>query len=138
MLSVDLIPRSSWGENVRSKFSPSRWDELRRKAYAAAGYRCEVCGGVGPRHPVECHEVWSFDEASGVQRLERLIALCPACHEVKHIGLATMRGHRDRAMRHLAEVNGWSLRQAEDHVSEQFKVWRRRSGMGWSVDVSSL
>ena len=43
------------------------------------------------------HEVWDYDDARRVQRLVRLIALCPACHEVKHLGLAAKRG-RHRCM----------------------------------------
>jgi len=32
------------------------------------------------------------DDEGKVQRLERLVALCPACHEVKHAGLASTWG----------------------------------------------
>lgn len=39
--------------------------------------------------PVECHEVWDYDDDRKIQRLERRVALCPACHEVKHAGLAS-------------------------------------------------
>ena len=61
---------------MRSTVSDGVWDRLRKKVYQQAGSRCEVCGGTGPRHPVEPHEMWEFDEANRVQRLVRMIALC--------------------------------------------------------------
>lgn len=87
-LTVDLVPRSQWGANLAQALKGARWDTLRKETYRRAGGRCEVCGGVGSRHPLEAHEVWEYDEESGIQRLVRLIALCPACHEVQHIGRA--------------------------------------------------
>jgi hypothetical protein len=95
-------------------------------------------GGRGSRHPVECHEVWEYDDASGVQRLVRMIALCPACHEVKHIGLAGMKGRGDLACAHLAEVNGWTSEVAARCVEDAFAVWRTRSSRTWALDVSAL
>jgi hypothetical protein len=56
------------------------------------GSRCEICGGRGPEHPVECHERWRYNDLIRTQTLVRMIALCPACHQVKHVGLANVRG----------------------------------------------
>jgi len=43
------------------------WDRLRRQVAAEAGERCEIFGGRGRRWPVECHEVWDYDEEHNVQ-----------------------------------------------------------------------
>jgi hypothetical protein len=137
-LTIELVPQSCWFSNVRDQVSPSDWDRIRKQVYEAANRRCEVCGGRGPRHPVECHEVWEYDEAAGVQRLTRMTALCPACHEVKHIGLAGIRGRADIARAHLAEVNGWSAETAEQYVEEAFATWQARSTRAWSLDISGL
>jgi len=118
--------------------SPRDWDRIRSQVYENAGRHCEICGGRGPRHPVECHEVWEYDEAASVQRLVRMIALCPACHEVKHIGLAGVRGRADLARQHLAKVNGWSPEVTDRYVQEAFAMWRLRSGRSWSLDISRL
>jgi hypothetical protein len=67
-----------------------------------------------------------------------MIALCPACHEVKHIGLAGIKGRGEIAQRHLAEVNGWTPGMAARYVDEAFAVWRTRSRRSWSLDISSL
>lgn len=137
-LTIELVPQTCWFSNVRDQVPPRDWDRIRRQVYENAGRRCEVCGGRGPRHPVECHEVWEYDEAAGVQRLVRMIALCPACHEVKHIGLAGIRGRADLAREHLAQVNGWSSGVADQYIEEAFATWRSRSARPWSLDISSL
>jgi hypothetical protein len=74
------------------------WERLRLAAATAAGNRCEICGGRGRRHPVECHDVWEHDDGRRRQRLVRLIALGPACHEVKHLGLVAKRGRHGAAL----------------------------------------
>jgi hypothetical protein len=57
--------------------------------------------------------VWVYDHEAKIQRLERLVALCPACHEVKHAGLASKRGRLEAVIDHLADVNGWATEGAE-------------------------
>ncbi len=95
-LTIELVPKTSWCHNVRALTDELGWDRIRRQVYRQAGYRCEICGGRGPEHPVECHEVWRYDDRTRVQLLVRMIALCPACHQVKHLGLANVQG-RGRA-----------------------------------------
>src|SRR6266487_2075486 len=95
-LTVELVPETSWYNNVRALVDELGWDRIRRQMYRQADYRCEICGGRGPEHPVECHEVWRYDDRTRVQLLVRMIALCPVCHQVKHIGLANGQG-RGRA-----------------------------------------
>ncbi len=83
---VELVPASYWFSNVRSHVTREVWDQLRRQTYEATGHICEICGEVGRKHPVECHEVWHYDDEWRIQKLERLIALCPSYHAVKHSG----------------------------------------------------
>ena len=138
LLTVELVPRTSWFVNVRSHVSREEWERLKKLTFGRAGYRCEVCGGRGPRWPVECHEVFAYDDARRVQRLERLVALCPGCHEVKHIGLAGVRGRRREAVAHLARVNGWSRADAELYLEACFETWHRRSCHEWTLDLTHL
>jgi hypothetical protein len=137
-LTVELVPSTSWFTNVRSLLPEDEWDLVRRAVYRRARYRCEVCSGRGDAHPVECHEVWAYDDEHHVQRLERLVALCPACHRVKHLGLASVHGRYDEALRHLADVNGWRLEEAERHARSAFARWEERSRHEWTVDVAVL
>lgn len=138
LLTVELVPQTSWYRNVRSHVSRAEWERLRKLTFARARYHCEICGGRGERWPVECHEIFSYDDATHIQRLERLVALCPACHEVKHIGLAGVRGRRAEALAHLARTNGWSLADAELYVEACFEQWHRRSRHEWRLDLSYL
>jgi 5-methylcytosine-specific restriction endonuclease McrA len=137
-LTIELVPSTCWYSNVRSEASQADWNVIRRAAYRAAGYRCEVCGRRGPQHPVECHESWHYDERQLVQRLERMIALCPACHQVKHLGHANTTAHGPQARAHLADVNGWSPQQTDRYIAEAFATWQRRSRNEWQLDITAL
>jgi len=137
-LSVELVPATCWSSNLRSELPRSAWDVLRRRTYQDAGYRCEVCGGRGPTHPVECHEQWSYDDAALVQRLVCMVALCPACHQVKHLGRAHAIGRGDQARAHLARVNGWDRGTTGAYVEGVFAQWELRSAHEWELDLEAL
>ena len=135
-LIVELVPRTSWFENLRSLLTPEQWDKLRRETYRKALYRCEVCGGKGLKHPVECHEIWHYDDRKHRQTLTGLIALCPNCHQCKHIGLAELQGKYEAAFKHLMKVNRWTKRQAEQHIEAAVEKWEERNDFEWNVDIS--
>jgi hypothetical protein len=137
-LTIELVPKTCWFSNVRDHVSHAQWDMLRKQTYKEAGYVCEICGGRGEKHPVECHEVWTYDDINHVQTLTRLIALCPACHEVKHIGLASVRGRGQIALAHMARVNGIGLSEAMNYYVDAFEKWEDRSKHEWSLDLSWL
>jgi hypothetical protein len=137
-LTIELVPKTSWFSNVRSSVSDPEWDRLRRPAYSRGGYVCEVCGGRGADHPVECHEIWHYDDAARVQRLDGLIALCPSCHGVKHFGRANITGKGREALAHLAAANGWTPEQATKYVRLAFDLWKVRSRTKWRLDLSWL
>jgi 5-methylcytosine-specific restriction endonuclease McrA len=137
-LTVELVPETCWYSNIRSEVSNEDWDRIRKPLFRKAGYRCEICGGRGKLHAVECHEVWHYDDARHVQTLERMIVLCPSCHQVKHIGLAQIQGHLEEAMAHLARVNGWDRRTTERYLDEVWETWRERSRHAWTLDLSVL
>jgi hypothetical protein len=82
--------------------------------------------------------VFAYDDEQHIQKLVRLVALCPRCHEVKHIGLAGVRGRQAGAVAHLARVNGWSVADAELYVEACFELWHRRSRHQWKLDLSFL
>lgn len=138
LLTIELIPKTSWYKNVRSNVSKEEWEKLKQVTFTRAGYRCEVCGGRGTRWPVECHEIFVYDDERRIQKLAGLIALCPPCHEVKHIGLAALRGKGNAAKAHLAKVNNWSLEDAELYIEGCFEAWYRRSRHPWAPDLSYL
>jgi hypothetical protein len=61
-LSIELVPQTCWFSNVRDHVDQKTWDILRKDTYKKANYKCEICGGVGSKHPVECHEIWDYYE----------------------------------------------------------------------------
>lgn len=89
-------------------------------------------------HPVEWREVWNYDDTSHTKTLIALVALCPKCHEVKHMGRAAMKGNLQRAASHLAYVNGWSPAKTKRYIQDAMDTYRRRSQFCWSLDLSWL
>jgi len=108
---------------------------LRKRCYELAGYKCEICGDVGKKHPVECHEIWHYDDENHTQTLTGLIALCPDCHMCKHIGFASRIGKLNICVRHLMIVNEISRLVAEKMVDDAFGLWNRRSEFDWTINM---
>lgn len=137
-LTIELVPSSSWFDNVQSIVTKSEWDSIRKKVYKKANYKCEICGGKGKAHPVECHEIFEFDDQKLLQILIKMIALCPACHMVKHIGLAEVQGNFKKAIKHFIKINNVSKVEADLYIQDCFKTWAQRSKKKWKIDVSLL
>lgn len=138
LLTVELVPQSCWFSNVRDHVSKNIWDKLRKETYKQSNYRCEICGGRGKQHPVECHEIWHYDDKKYIQTLKGLTALCPDCHRVKHIGLAQLQGYGEQSIAHLSKVNGWSRSQTSTYLEKVWDIWQERSCHDWSLDFSWL
>jgi 5-methylcytosine-specific restriction endonuclease McrA len=137
-LIVELVPATAWCKNLRSVLSTADWDRLRKDTYRRAAYRCEICGEQGPTHPVECHERWQYDDSRRLQRLLGLVALCPGCHHVKHLGRSYVTGDADAALTRLARINGWTAAQVATYVDLVFSIWSLRSDVEWRLDLSWL
>lgn len=137
-LSIELVPCATWYWNLRSVLSKAQWDALRQATYRASGWRCDICGGRGRRWPVECHEIWEYDEQHRLQILQGLTSLCPACHLVKHFGFACTQGREAEARAWLKHVNGWNDAQVQAHIQEAFALMQRRDTPGWRLDLTWL
>ncbi len=137
-LTIELVPSSSWFNNVRAVLTRKQWDVLRKQVYSEAWDTCQICGGAGPKHPVECHEIWHYDDKKLIQKLVGMIALCPDCHMVKHIGLAQLQNKSKKALKHLMKVNKISKKEAEKYIADSFMKWAERSSKSWKLDISIL
>ena len=137
-LEIELVPATCWFSNVRSAVTKKRWDKIKQQVSTQAWDTCRICGGVGPKHPVECHEIWSYDDINQIQKLLGMLALCPDCHRVKHFGLAQVQGKEEVALQHLMKVNELSRKQAEQYVQAAFARWAERSIKKWTLDISYL
>jgi hypothetical protein len=147
-LTVELIPTSLHGKNPRTAMGSAMWERHRERVCEAAGNRCEICGGVGERHPVEIHERYEYDETSRPprQNVIGLIALCPDCHAGKHLARTRLVAREqgdpsiyEYALHHLACVNEWDDQQVRDYLAEVRAEFRRREALGaWTQDFSPL
>jgi 5-methylcytosine-specific restriction endonuclease McrA len=138
LLTVELVPHTCWFSNVRDHVNKKTWDKLRQLTYQKASYVCEICGGRGPKWPVECHEVWHYNDKRHIQTLVGLTALCPNCHAVKHIGLSGLRGKGAEAEAHLAKVNGWTRQETAAYLEKVWHTWQVRSRYEWRLDLNWL
>lgn len=83
VLGMPNIPKPLHGHGCqpRTIVGAKIWDQMRRKCYENAGYKCEICG-YEHQFPADlhAHEVFSVDYEKGESKFERLICLCKQCH----------------------------------------------------------
>ena len=134
-LNFELVPDSCWYSNLRSLLTKGQWDALRKKAYARAGGKCMVCGAPSKR--LEAHEQWEYDEKNAVQRLKNIIAVCPACHAVIHIGRTQLKGDIRAAEEHFMKVNDCTYAEYRAALGEANAAHIRRNRVPeWGLDIS--
>ncbi len=137
-LALELVPESCWHSNVRSHVRAATWDRISREVSAAHGFKCQICNGVGVAHALECHELWHYDDDRHIQRLDGLMALCPACHMVKHMGRAVANGKGAAALTWFAHVNELTPAAALLAVREAFAIQQARSRHAWQLNIQLL
>lgn len=165
-LEVSLIPVSAWGRNVRAVVSESSWYSLRVKFGAVKlGYSlatdpvyiaicngldtsnvappeikplvCNCCGTIVPES-LHLHEKWEFDDEHFAQKLVGFMAVCEECHNAIHIGRSNRVGLGDAARKHLREVNGWTVKQLDQHIEDANAQWLNRINHQYQLDLSWL
>lgn len=133
-LIPEMLPVTSWEDNLRTRLTESHWDRLRRYCYRAAGGRCEICGKHNT--PIECHEEWKFDDISHTQKLKRLIALCTLCHKAHHLGFAKRAGIYSEVLEHIMWVNDWTREELYHALDKAQELCNERSAFPWTLDIS--
>lgn len=137
-LKIELVPSTSWYDNLRNCVNREDWDKIRKKAYADANYKCEICGEKAQLH---CHEKWNYNDENQLQKLEGFEAICVNCHMIKHAGFSmhTEEGrrqfNRDELIAHFCKVNNCYRNDFLKHEDEVFKIWKERSQYQWKVDL---
>lgn len=137
-LTIELVPQTSWFSNLRSELSKKDWDKLRKETYEISDNKCDICGGKGKRHPVECHEIWEYDDINKIQTLKGLTSLCPSCHQVKHIGYAFSQGKEEFAIRHFIKINELKPQEAMYYIEGALTQYNERSKYKWSLNLDYL
>ena len=140
-LTIELIPKTSYYDNVRSILPQKEWDRLRKKSYEKAKFKCEICKDKGTnqgyRHDLECHEIWEYKK-DGTQLLKDLISLCPRCHQVKHIGRSMKVGLNKKVTEHIMKVNKWTEKETKNYIGYVFQEHKLRSKQKWEINLSVL
>lgn len=138
-LEIDLVPRTTWYNNLRKVLPKHEWDKIRKGIYAKFNYSCAICGDGGR---MNCDEIWEFDDKNCIQKLRGLQAVCENCHHVKHIGFVQIQISKniwpdsmlDDLKKHFIKVNSTTVDVFNNHVKEAFKIWRERSKKEWKID----
>lgn len=136
-LNFELVPDGCWYSNLRTILSKKQWDFVRKDAIIRSNGKCAICGSKPKR--LEGHERWEYDEVNHVQILKDVIAVCPDCHMVIHIGRTQLLGNEERAERHFMKVNGCSYsdyRKALGIANEDHQ--RRNKISEWALDLNWL
>lgn len=134
-LVPEMLPITTWEDNLRTRLKPEHWDRLRRYCYKAAGNRCEICGKLGDPY-LECHEEWKFDDVNKVQKLKKLIAVCTLCHKAHHLGFARRAGIYTEVLEHIKWVNHWTDAELQPALDEAQRICDERSEHQWTLDIS--
>lgn len=143
VLAGDLIPQTSWGSSLANLLTLKQWNELRYPVIARNNGVCEFCGKrVGKS--LEVHEDWRYhlpvgqapqgQEIFGRQELVGLMGVCKDCHACFHLGLANVRGHLDKTLHRLRQINGWSAEQSSQYVEQVYQRHERLNEFHWYQD----
>ena len=109
---------------------------IRKDAIKTSNEKCAICGRKAQR--LEAHERWSYNEETGVQKLETVIAVCKDCHSAIHMERTQLYGDIERAENHYMKVNNCSYAEMKKDRSEANLVHQRRNRIDWQTDTSFL
>lgn len=135
-LAVELIPASSWQNNLRSILKPRMWDEVRKDVYKKSNFKCSICK---QKRKLQAHEIWKFNKRSKTQKLVDITALCYLCHMVKHIGFAQITAGKrlnERIIRHFMDINKCDRAVFQKHLQEKIKKFEDFSRYDWQLNLS--
>lgn len=136
-LNFELVPDGCWYSNLRSILSKKQWDYLRQYAKEKSDGKCSICGRK--IKGLHAHERWSYDEKNAVQKLEDIIAVCPDCHAVIHIGYTQLKGDEEKAEKHFMKVNNCSYSEFRKALGEANEEHIRRNKISeWKLDLTFL
>lgn len=135
LLLPKALPTSTHGFNLRRILPQVEWDRLRKKVYAKASYKCELCGAEDKK--LEAHEVWRFDFPNHVQVLETLVALCMHCHRIQHALLLKLQvdqgaAHCEYTIKHFNKLTNNHFTESQ-FFAEATKNFQKLDQVEWDV-----
>lgn len=133
-LNIELVPHSTWGENLRKAYTEDEWNNIRKAAYKRANHTCQICGKT--ECMMEAHEIWAYSEDKATQTFVGLEVLCTECHKSKHLGYAMSTFTEDKLeeiLQHIKKVNSFTDSKLVKYVKNVFTQWHERNKIEWSV-----
>jgi hypothetical protein len=139
-LTMELVPKTAWGGNLRQVLSSAQWDTIRKAVFGRDNHRCLYCQRSTNLH---CHEVWHYNDETHEQTLQELETVCSMCHHIKHFGYAEVLFRQktlDKAqvILHFCRVNQCCIDEFYRHRQESFKLWAERSKHPWTTTASVI
>ncbi len=124
-LSINLLPKGAWNNDLSKTLPKKEWDVLRNFCYKKANYKCEICGIE--THDLDAHEVWDFDVSNETQTLKNIIAICTKCHGVIHFKNSVRLGYGQQAKEHFMKVNKCSEMEFVGHLYKSLLDYNQRN-----------
>jgi hypothetical protein len=143
-LTIEMVPESSWNNNLRSLLTPVMWKNIRNLVLNKNGNKCLICNrtsariAYGSESKLHAHEVWDYDDQNKIQTLKDIIPLCYYCHGVKHFGYSSLKSNKEIFIKHFMKVNNCTRRVFQKHLLDENEKFEERSKYEWQLDLSKL
>jgi hypothetical protein len=135
-LTIELIPSSSWQNNLRNILKPEMWNEIRKKVIKDGV--CSICKTKTKR--LHAHEQWKYDDNNSIQILKDIIPLCFLCHGVKHIGFSGTKGATEveKYIHHFMKINKCDRIAYQKHLRSEIGKFNERSKYEWQLNLDNI
>lgn len=124
-LTIDLLPKGAWGNDLSIILAKKDWETLREFALKRANGECEICGFKTDN--LDVHEDWDFDIKNKTQTLKDIKAICTRCHGVKHFRNSKRLGFEEEAKKHFLEVNQCNELEFASHLLQAEILFNERN-----------
>lgn len=140
-LTIELVPSSSWQNNLRGILKPSMWKNIRGRVLQTFDNRCAICKRNSKK--LHVHEVWEYDDENHIQTLKDILPLCYMCHSVKHIGFTSLQASKtgvdlEKFIKYFMSINKVDRGSYQQHLNEQLKKFEERGKYEWQLDLKKL
>jgi len=152
-LRMEIVPEPAWYFNLRKMFTATMWGLVRNRVYGEFWYTCPFChkefwdlekqewqikspvgGGL------HAHEIWTYDDDKHIQTCEGIVALCPACHGIKHMVLTQKRAQEKElkmadVISHFCTVNNCMPSDFDEILKFEMNVFYFRNNFEWTCEI---
>lgn len=142
-LTIELVPTTAWNKSLFKSIEAREWKKLKQYLFEKEEKKCWICGDTKNR--LEAHEIWSYNQKEGIQKLEAIHHLCSMCHKIKHWGLWSMTDYGTETLRqskitksdlvsHFCKVNHCTEKEFKKEEAKALKIYRARNRIDWKQD----